>query len=153
MIYNRTQADVDTALRIRREKVQKFQALTSDDVEALERGTITINTLNRVEQKQAELKNLINGMGYWETPVANKEWGYNDVFDESEFSRIVDNLNWLRNAFFVYKDTPTTPPVSYHYNDINALERILHDLDVMISDVRSHYKRCGETRCGGITND
>lgn len=48
----------------------------------------------------------------------------------------------------MYKATPNTPPVSYHYNDINALEKILYDLDVMINDVKSHYRECGTFESG-----
>ena len=84
------------------------------------------------------------------TPITNKVWGENDIFNVNEFQRILDNTNVLRNAFFVYKATPNTPPVSYHYNDINALEKILYDLDVMINDVKSKYKRCGTLRCGEL---
>ena len=148
MIYDRTQTDVDEAARIRREKVQNFRELTENDVLILERGTLTVNTLNRIETKQEELKNLFNDMGYWNTPITNKVWGENDIFNVDDFQRIIDNTNVLRNAFFVYKNTPNTPPISYHYNNMNALEKILHDLDVMINDVKSNYKECGTFVCG-----
>lgn len=148
MITNRTQYDVDTAISIIKNKVQKFQELTENDIATLERGTMTYNTLNRIENKQDELKNLFNDMGYWNTPITKKVWGENDIFNVDDFQRILDNTNILRNAFFVYNDTPNTPPVSYHYNDINALEKILYDLDVMINDVKSHYRICGIFECG-----
>ena len=147
MIFDRTQNDVDTAIFLRDTKVKKFEELTESDINYLERGTITINTLNRIETKQEELKNLFNNMGYWNTPITNKTWDYTQIFDVNEFQRIIDNTNMLRDAFFVYKDTPNTPPISYHYNDINALEKILYDLDVMINDVKSHYRECGTFEC------
>jgi hypothetical protein len=159
VIFDRTQNDVDTAIRLRNEKV-KFdhitmqpinpEALTESEIATLEKGTITYNTLNRIENKQEELKNLFNDMGYWNTLIINKVWGENDIFNVDEFQRILDNINVLRQAFFVYKDTPNTPPISYHYNDINSLEKILYDLDVMINDVKSRYKRCGTFRCGEL---
>lgn len=157
MIFDRTQNDVDTAIRLRNEKV-KFdpitmqpinpEALTESEIATLEKGTITYNTLNRIETKQEELKNLFNDMGYWNTHITNKVWGENDIFNVDEFQRIIDNTNVLRDAFFVYKDTPNTPPISYHWQDINALEKILYDLDVMINDVKSHYRICGTFECG-----
>ena len=149
MIFDRTQNDVDTAIILRREKVQKFQALTESEIATLEKGTLTINTLNRIETKQEELKNLFNDMGYWNTPMLNKVWGENDIFNVDEFQRILDNTNVLRQAFFVYKDTPNTPPISYYWDDINSLEKILYDLDVMINDVKSHYRECGTFESGG----
>ena len=148
MIFDRTQNDVDAAIVLRREKVQTFQELTENEFATLEKGTITYNTLNRIEDKQDELKNLFNDMGYWNTPITNKVWGENDIFNVVEFQRILDNTNVLRQAFFVYKATPNTPPVSYHYNDINALEKILYDLDVMINYVKSNYRECGTFECG-----
>lgn len=149
MITDRTQSDVDNALKIRYNKVKTFQGLTEDDVNTLERGMLTINTLNRIEEKQEELANLINVIGYWNTPIENKtDWTDNDIFTEGEFQRIIDNENILRNAFFTYVDTPNTPNISFHYEDINSLEKILVDLDVMINDVKSNYRECGNFECG-----
>jgi hypothetical protein len=157
VILNRTIEDVTEALRLRNEKV-KFdpitlqpinpEALTESEIATLEKGTITYNTLNRIEDKQAELKALFNEMGYWNTPTTNKSWDATQIFDVSEFQRIIDNTNILRNAFFVKLNTPKTPPVSYYFGDINSLEQILYDLDVMINDVKSLYKECGTFECG-----
>ena len=148
MIFDRTQNDVDTAILLRETKVKNFETLTETEIATLEKGTLTINTLNRIEAKQEELKNLFNDMGYWNTPTTNKTWSENDIFYIDDFQRIIDNTNVLRQAFFVYKDTPNTPPISYHYNDINALEKILFDLDVMINDIKADYRYCGEFECG-----
>ena len=148
MIFDRTQNDVDTAILLRNTKVKKFEVLTESDIATLERGMLTINTLNRIETKQEELKNLFNDMGYWNTPITNKTWSENDIFSADEFQRILNNTNVLRNAFFVYKITPNTPPISYYWDDINALEKILFDLDVMINDVKSHYRECGTFESG-----
>lgn len=148
MIFDRTQNDVDTAIRLRKEKVQTFQELTENEIAIFEKGMFTLNTLNRIEEKQEDLKGIFNDMGYWNVPITNKSWDNTQIFDENEFQRIIYNTNVLRQAFFVYKDTPNTPPISYHYNDINALEKILYDLDVMINDVKSHYRECGTFECG-----
>ena len=159
MITNRTQYDVDTARILRNTKVKfdpitmqptNLDELTPAELQTLNKGTFNYTDLNRIETKQEELKNLFNDMGYWNTPIKNKVWGENDIFNVDEFQRILDNTNVLRQAFFVYKDTPNTPPISYYWQDINALEKILYDLDVMINDVKSRYKRCGTFRCGEL---
>lgn len=149
MITDRTQADVTAAKKIRDEKVKTFQTLADSDVETLERGTMTIATLNRIEGKQAELKNLLNCLGYWNIPIENKiDWAYNDIFTEADFRRIIHNENVLRNAFFTYNDTPTTPGISYYYEDLNAIEKILQDIDILINDVKSNCRECGAFNCG-----
>ena len=159
MIFDRTQNDVDTARIIRNEKVKfdpitmqplNLDELTPTELEILTKGTFNYTDLNRIENKQEELKNLFNDMGYWNTQIINKTWGENDIFNADEFKRILDNTNVLRRAFFVYKDTPNTPPISYHWQDINALEKILNDLDVMIINVKADYRYCGEFECGEL---
>lgn len=148
MIFDRNQNDVDTAVLLRDTKVKNFETLTESEIATLEKGMLTINAINRIENKQEELKNLFNDMGYWNTPIINKTWGENYIFNADEFQRILENTNVLRRAFFVYKDTPNTPPISYHWQDINALEKILFDLDVMINDVKANYRFCGDFECG-----
>lgn len=148
LVYNRTQQDVENAIKIRSEKVQKFQELSAEDIKVLERGMITLNTLNRIEDKQDELRTILNNMEYWNTPVVSKNWGYTQIFDEAEFERILKNLDILRNAFYVYSDTPKTPKVSYKFDDINAIEKILYDLEEMTNYVKNNYRECGDFECG-----
>lgn len=149
MIINRTQIDVDNAKKTIDDFVKKFKPLTDSQVTTLERGTMTVNTLNRIENKQTELKNLLNDMGYWNTQIVNREWTAGDIFTKDDFQRIIDNENTLRDAFFSYASTPATPSVSFHYSDINNLEKVLFDIDVMINDVKSNYRECGEFECEG----
>lgn len=148
MIFDRTKQDVQNAVKIREEKIKKFETLTAEEGAILDRGMLTLTTLNRIETKQEELKNLFNEMGYWNTPIENKQWTTNQLFNEAEFNRLIGNVNVLRGAFFVFKNTPPTPPVSYYYEDINALEKILFDLGEMVDDVKSHYRECGDFECG-----
>lgn len=149
MIFDRTQNDVNEAIRLRREKVQTFQELTDDEIEILERGTITIVTLNRIEQKQEELRGLFNEIGYWNTSIITKEWDFNGIFDASEFQRIINNVNVLRDAFFSFSYTPSTPSPEYHFENINSVEKILYDLECMVDDMSARYKYCGTFECGG----
>lgn len=149
MITDRTQADVDNAKKIREEKVKMFKTLTSSDINTLERGMMTINTLNRIESKQVELTIYINSLGYWNISIYNKtNWTYEDFFLKQDFQRIIDNMNILRSGFFTYLNTPNTPNISFYYQDINALEKILVDLELMIDEIKSRHKRCGTFRCG-----
>lgn len=149
MIFDRTQNDVDTAIRLRNEKVQKFKELTEEEIGILEKGTLTINTLNRIEQKQEELKNLLNEIGYWNTSVKSENWQYSDFFKQEDFDRILENLISLMDAFFVYSYTPKVPDNNYRkYQTTNDVEKILNDIDVMINDVKSHYRECGNFECG-----
>ena len=69
--------------------------------------------------------------------------------------KIIGNLNPIQNLYF--EDIMTSPSNfsfsidktnCYYWDDINALEKILYDLDVMINDVKSHYRECGTFESG-----
>lgn len=154
LIYDRTEADVENAKRIRAEKVQQGLDLTASDVEMLERGTLTINTLNRIEEKQEELKNLFEEDFYFVDKIECKNWTMSDYFKQSDFDRILTNLEMLVKAYLVYTSTPAIPDGNYRkYETINDTEKILFDLDLMINDVKSHYRECGATECGEEQNN
>ncbi len=148
MIYDRTISDVEAAVSIRADKVQKGMELTERDIETLERGFVTVNTLNRIESAQSTLKNDLNRLGYYNIPIVNKTWRKEQILKKSELERIVANLSVLRNAFFVCLDTPATPKAEYHYANFNDVEKILYDIGVMINDVESYSRECGMFECG-----
>ena len=151
MIIDRTQADVNNAISIRKNKIQKFETLTVKELEIIEKGFFTITTLNRIEDKQAQLATLLTDMGYLQTPIVNKTRNNTQVFDREEFQRIINNTNVLRQAFFVYNDTPNTPPVSFYWEDINSLENILYLLQQAIDATKASFVYVGnEYSLGGI---
>ena len=147
-IYNRTQQDVDNAKRIRLEKVQKFLDLTDDDIAVLERGFVTINTLNRIESKQRELKSLLSEAGYY-SDFESKTWTNSDYSTSSDLKRICENTKKLRASFFVYNRTPENPMAKYYFEEFNKIEKILVDISYMIASMVSRYRRCGTFNCGG----
>lgn len=147
MITDRTENDVGLAKTLRA-KLQSGQTLSDAEISVMERGTLTINTLNRIENKQAELKVLLANEGYYNTPIENKTWEHTEYFKENEFRRILNNLNVLRDAFFVYTNTPSTPSVSFHYESINALEKVLFDIETMLNDMIGRFRECGAFECG-----
>lgn len=148
MIFDRTQSDVDSAKNIRETKLKKFSTLSDSDISILEKGFFTFNTINRIENKQKELKQILNTLGYLNISIVNKTWALGDDFSENDFQRIIDNENLLRESFFVYSYTPTTPSISFYFEDINSLEKILYDIENMIDDVKNNYRICGTFECG-----
>ena len=153
MIFNRTQDDIDASIDIIK-NTRNAEDLTLEQRQQLERGTLTINTLNRIENKQTELKNLFNSIGYYNVEVDNREWTYTDYFFPSDFERILINLESLKKAFFVYSTTPIVPDDNYRrYQTINAVEKNLYDLDAMINDIKSRYRQCGTFQCGEVNEN
>lgn len=148
MIFDRTQNDIDTAL-ILRAKIQSGETLTESERDLIERGTLTINTLNRIENKEQELSGLFKKAGYYSSDIVNREWAYSDFFTISDFTRILQNINILRKSFFTYSNTPQTPGDNYRkYQVINDVEKILNDLELMLSDLKNYYRECGTFESG-----
>ena len=148
MIFDRTQNDVDAAVILITEKAQTGAELTEQETDILEKGTLTINTLNRIESKTAELKALFDDIGYYAGNVTVKAWEYSQIFGIEDFERILANLDVLRRAYYIYKETPDTPRAKYHFQNINDVEKILFDLETMYQDMKGYVRECGTFECG-----
>lgn len=142
MIFDRTQEDVSAAIDIRNTKIKKFETLTEQDIKTLERGSFTINTLNRIENKQNTIKMLLNSVGI-PIEITNKNWDNTQIFDEIEFNRILQNLNVLIESFCVYKNTPQVPKKSFYFEDINSIEKILFDLEELHTNLLKSFRYSG----------
>lgn len=147
MICDRTLQDVTLAKTIRA-VLQSGGTLTEAQAAALERGTCTVNTLNRIEQKQAELNQLLCENGYCVDISNVEEWAYDDVFTYQDHQRILENLNVLKDAFYVYDDTPTTPDYMFSWSKANDIEKILVDIESMLEDMIDRFRECGTFECG-----
>lgn len=143
MITDRTKADVDYAKEIIDSKVKLFLELTDEDLQILERGTIGIGTINRIGSKQKDLKNKMETHGYFVKNIETKIWDHNDIFDENDFLQLINNTILLRDAFFVYSNTPENVYLSYDYENINNLEKILVDIEKILDYMIANFRECG----------
>lgn len=148
MIFDRKKHHVQDSLTIIEEKVKKYIPLTSEDIETLERGTLTVNTLNRIEGAQMQLREKLNEMGYFNNSISNKSWNDTDYFTELDLKRIVDNTIVLKKSFFS-EGTPRNPKAHYDYIEINLIEKTLYVLGEISEYVKNQYKQCGTFQCGG----
>lgn len=143
MITDRTKEDVDSAKEIIDSKVKLFLELTDSELQTLERGTIGIGTINRISNKQISLKNKMERNGYFVKTISTKTWDYNDIFGENDFFQLINNTVLLREAFFTYSDTPANVYLSYDYENINNLEKILVDMENILDYMIANFRECG----------
>lgn len=149
MIFDRTAEDVAQAKKIRADKIRNGVSITEDERAILEKGMLTPTTIRRIEEKQREIADTIYNMGYTSFLVDSKVWSDDDFFLRGDLERICKNNNELRKAYYVLVNTPADARPVYRYTEINALERILNDIDEVIEDMQSRYKICGTVNCGG----
>ena len=148
MIFDRTDADRKAASAIREEKVKKFLALTADEVAQLERGFVTVNTLNRIEDAEADLKDLFDAYGVTVGTITTKTWTDSGYFDSADFARILDNLRALKTAFYSLKTTPKVPGANWKYQTWNAIEKILYDLTFLVNGMAANFIYSDEIYAG-----
>lgn len=150
MIVDRTRSDIDAAF-LARAKLQNGEELSESDFVSLERGTLTIETLNRIESKIKEIVSVINSMWYWNTgTIQEKTWSYSDYFKQEHFDKILENIAKIKKAFLQKNSTPKVFGRNYRdYNVINDVEMFLADSEYIIGDIQENYVFCGEVECGG----
>lgn len=148
MITDRTLLDVQTAKTLRDTKIQQGIALTDTEKEKFERGSCTINTVNRIINKISELCQELNDMCYMCHITDTDDYTSTDIFYYNDITTLLENLNNLRSAFYVYITTPDTPTYLFGYLEANAIEQILVDIENTISDMQSKYRECGTFQCG-----
>lgn len=147
MIFDRTAEDINNARELRA-RLESGETLTESEYDTLERGTMTLTTLNRIDGKTAEINELLTAAGYHGANIITKTWVKEDLFNSGNFEQIIKNLVSLKNAFYVYSDTPSMPEAQYHYEAVNKIEKILYDLHRMVDDVKENYRICGTFECG-----
>lgn len=149
VVFNRTLEETKQAIAIKEDKVKKGENLTADDIYILSRGFISVEDINRIESKQEELKSAFNEMGYYNTPTINKLWDEERYFFKADLERIVKNNEILRKAYYIFASTPTDARPKAYFEDLNKIEKMLHDLEQMANDMKSRFKKCGTFNCGG----
>ena len=147
-IYDRTPNDVNAAKKVVDDKLKKFEELTESDKNILNRGTLTTETLNRIESAERELYEAITEMGYYGSPIDTKEWSDGDLFFLGDFARIIKNAQIISDTFFALANSPRNIAAKYHYGNINNLERLLYDLNMNLNAAKSYIRECGTFECG-----
>lgn len=161
--FSRTQSHVNMAKRFRDDYIKKGFVYDFDDdsmsidqyydyINGLLRGTFLLcDSGNRIAYWIDKIQPMLNEIGYYNCSfedVTYKDWDIGDEFTEDDFLRLLNRITTLRNAFFTYPTTPNTPKVSFYYEDINSIEKILYDLNEMVQDVKDNYRECGNYVCG-----
>lgn len=154
MITDRTAQEVELG-RTLRKKIQAGHTLSAAEIATLQRVSCTASMLNRIENKQAELRELLDTESYF-SGITNKTWGNSANNDRTDFrlteyTRILENCKKLKDAFTKYPSTPDTPTYLYGWQEANAVEKILVDIEALIAELKENYRKCGTFQCGGDT--
>lgn len=118
---------------------------TIQDVEQrTAKGYINASDLNRVERNTGIIAEYIG----IEVSVKD-DWEIGDLPRKSDFCRIRENVQSIRDNYMVYASTPEVPGQPLNdYKKWNAIERILHDVYIIYFGNISNVDYCGEIAAG-----
>lgn len=140
LIFDRVPQDTTIAHEIKaRYKRNGWGDLADSEKAQLERGCYTFNSLNRVEQTQRQLADLLNKNGY-QVNITTKTWDETNYFNISELQRLLNNLTILRNTGLIYATTPNVPNDYKPYINANNIEKILFDIEDILKKVVSAFR-------------
>lgn len=161
LVYDRTEDDVTSSAAIRStyQALGNWSGLTTAERAQLERGTLTYNTLNRVEQAVKTLAAALTSAGYpvEVTPVLkgskseDREWQEGDVLYRPQWTTYIDNVQKLRDAYYTLAETGELPAPGdkLKYTGANTIEKVLADIDLLLDGMKSIYRRAGTFTAGG----
>jgi len=145
-VYDREEKDV---LRVK-ELNGKYlnRAITPEEKEewmAGIKGALNVLDLQRIEWNTR----LIGEFELLKLTVKTKGWKYGDIPKVSDFIRILDNVQKIRDAWALMSGTPNTPTLPLTtYQKWNDIEKIMHDISFTYGRSVEDISYCGELYAG-----
>lgn len=152
LVYDRTQQDVDN---LRELASKQLGNMTVDEItEWLKphKGAYNYTDLNRVEAAVSYLAERLNQYGYGIGLLETKVWEMKDVPTLADMTRYLTNVRQIRFAFVTLDTTPAAPIAidKMTYQTANNIERILHDVDMLLNNMIASMNYSGETYGGEL---
>ncbi len=113
-------------------------------------GAYNATDLNRVGEAVAYVAARLTAAGYSVPVLPKTDWTITDIPTITQMTRYISDVAIIRAALAV---KPTTPPVPPDMDDLTAeeandIERILQDVDELITKMVAAYRHAG-TFCAG----
>lgn len=125
LITNRTNSDVEASKELLK-RATDLSNLTEEEIDEMYdglRGCYGISDLNRVEEAVEYLAQLLDNSGFKVRVDVKTDWEYDDIFDERDLNRYLQNITNLRAAIndANIKQVPDTYTPYYKANDIEKI--------------------------------
>lgn len=152
LITDRTQADVDRVASL----AQKGYVGMTDDEKtewnAGLKGAYNATDLNRVGSAVNYVAGRLNAQGYAVAVSPKIDWTFTDIPTPAQLAAYLADVSAIRAALAVYADTPETPAdmKKLTYAEANDIERILLDVDALITNMMAAWYYAGELYSGEV---
>ena len=78
------------------------------------------------------------------------EFSVGDIINYDIWRTYIDNVQVLRDAYYVMKDTPDLPEptATLKFDGANAIEKLLYDVQILYNAMSASYRKCGTFQAG-----
>ena len=111
------------------------------------KGCLNEIDINRIEGNIAYLAERLFEFGY-PSDTFVKQWDKDDLPNERDIQRIIDNIRALVAAYYQPGDAPALPQTMTSYSDVNAIERNIDLIKYLIDCMVSSFKQVGAYKSG-----
>lgn len=150
MIYDRKYIDIVNAKKIYANKITKFETLTADEQEIIDRAFFNTTAINRITSRINGIWDFIIGAGGVKTSNEDvREWGEQEFFTISNFSNIRQNIKDAIKQLEVLAFPNTEAYLGLYnivndewiYTNLNNMEKLLYDMGEILD---KFVKQVGE---------
>ncbi|MFR1051479.1 MAG: hypothetical protein ACLSE7_07090 [Lachnospirales bacterium] len=108
--------------------------------------------LNRVGSAVQYVAGILSGYGYTVPVTGRTNWAVGEIPTQADMSAYLADLTALRGAVAVMSTTPAVPGSMslLTYQEANDIEKILQDVDELITKMAAAWFYCGEVYTGEV---
>lgn len=114
------------------------------------KGCFNLLDLNRIENDIEFLAEQMESFSYAPN-IHSKQWDREDMPNQNDMSRIIENIRSLISAFYSPDDPPALPSAMLSYNDINAIEKNLYLIKQLLDVMQTSFKKVATIKSGSTT--
>ena len=120
-----------------------YDRSAQDVLQRTKKGVLNADDINRIENNTGDIADKIA------VPVTVKSWSVGGLPRVSDYKRIRDNVERIRQGYGIRSDTPVTPEQPLNtYQKWNDIERILFDVNDLYDRTENARAYCGEIFAG-----
>lgn len=121
-----------------------YDRSAQDVLQRTKKGVLNAEDINRIESNTETIAGKIA------VPVMVKSWPVGGLPRVSDYKRIRDNVERIRQGYGIRSDTPVTPEQPLNtYQKWNDIEKILFDVNDIYDGTMRTRIYCGEDVCCG----
>ena len=142
-VFDRTLSDVNLAIS----KIAEWKKTGETNTYAL-KGCFNERDVNRIEGNIRYLRENLDKLYYFSNVITRVTWSNRDTLNMSDVLRIIQNTEDIISAYYQSNDAPDLPETLLNYEQVNALEKNLHLIKIILDDMISSFRECDTFECG-----